>query len=155
VKILRKFIQNESRGTRKIKIHDGVLILKELNSWERKEYHKLCDEIGLHHESKDFKGSRCLHISKPDEFLFEFSKANPYSMPKEYYEKREKEALEREQKKIAGIKSIHCRECGISSFESELFYSCYIGGRYCQDCLDTTSDGEGGSLGDHKFEPIN
>lgn len=153
VVILRKFIGNEFIPTRKIAIKNGALIFKELNSWERSQYHKLCDHIGLHHESKDFNGVRCLHIFKPDEFLFEFSKANPYSMPKEYYEKRNKEALERVQRINEKLKRIQCDECGTSAYDDQLFCSVYIEGKYCQECLENTSDGEGGKLDDHKFEP--
>ena len=45
--------------------------------FQRSQYHKFCDKIGLHHESKDRKSRRDFCITKPDIWLWEFTEQKP------------------------------------------------------------------------------
>ena len=98
--LFKKFINNKEINYKKplfntvhiIKINDETLLIKGLNSEERKYIHKLCDNIGLHHESKQNlkkKKSKFMYIYKPSIWLWEFTETNPFSKSKEYYEKIE------------------------------------------------------------------
>ena len=53
------------------------------------------------------------------------------------------------------MSSKYCCICHENGYETELLHSVYITGLYCNDCLETESDGDGGLLCDHKFEPLN
>jgi hypothetical protein len=75
--------------------------------------------------------------------LREFTKKNPYSKNVEIESYKEKR-----------LRNSYCDICERNGLEIELFYSVYIDGVYCNDCLETTSDGDGGRLDDHKFEPL-
>jgi len=50
----------------------------------------------------------------------------------------------------------YCNGCNVNGWDTQLFCSVYMNELYCNDCLETLSDGDemGGKLGDHKFEPI-
>jgi hypothetical protein len=130
--------------------NDSTLEIKGLDGYERKTLHNLCDNIGLHHESKQTgKKKKSLFIYKPDEWLWEFSKPNPFSESKEYYQNKEVEW----KNKMKKLENITCDICDINCLEADLFRSVYFKGLYCEECLDYESDGQGGKLSDHKFEP--
>ena len=136
--LFKKFINNDEidyiqRGV-SISLKDDVMIIKGLNSGDRRDIHELCDKIGLHHESKTEGNNRLLYIYKPDIWLWEYSEKNPLSKPK--YKKRNN------------------KYCCVCNETDDLYVSPYIGGLYCGDCLNNESDGDGGTLSDHKFEPI-
>ena len=161
--IFKKFINNEEInyktplfGTIHInQINDETLLLKGLNGEERKHIHLLCDKIGLHHESKSHpkkKYNRFLYIYKPKVWLWEYTEKNPYSESEEYYKKKEMEKQLKKQQLEEELSRTYCCICEKNGLETELFCSIYISGLYCNDCLETTSDGDGGNLSDHKFE---
>jgi hypothetical protein len=164
--LFKKFICNEEIDYNKFslenhiiieKLNNETLILKGLDGEERKNIHILCDKIGLHHESKTHpkkKNKRFLYIYKPKIWLWEYTEKNPYSKSEEYYEKRELERLVKKQKLEEKLSRRYCCICDITGLETQLFCSVYIRGLYCGDCLETMSDGDGGLLGDHKFEPL-
>ena len=146
--LFKKFIENTKIENTEIiiKENDSTLILKSLDGSERKEIHKLCDKLGLFHQSKQHpkkQHKKFLYIYKPENWLWEFTEKNPYSEPDEVYKEREKNYRR---------KIFYCYGCGTSSEEEYIFRSVYIRNSYCGDCLETTSDGGGGVLGDHKFE---
>jgi hypothetical protein len=142
--LLRDFIDgNEIKNNDKyykfIKENDKTLIIKGMDGEERKIIHKLCDKIGLHHKSVFFKNKKKdLYIYLPDKWSFEFTDKNPYS---EYISYKNKSLIE-------------CDECGNNENEIQIYRSVYIRNYYCEDCLEILSDGYGGKLNCHKFEPI-
>jgi hypothetical protein len=150
--LFKKFINNEdidysqplNNRINIEKLNDTTIILGGLTSRERSQIHVLCDKVGLHHESKTKKKLRYLHISKPKIWLWEFTEGNPAS---KRYELQKQQKNER-------LSQTRCDTCNKSALETELFISVYVGGIYCEECLETTSDGAGGMMGDHKFEPI-
>lgn len=133
-----------------IQIQNGTLILKGLIPKERKIIHTLCNQIGLHHNSISTKkgGKKHMHITKPKIWKWEYSERNPYSESDEYYEERNKKHYEK-------MNRLECRNCCSNGNETTIYASVYIRGLYCEDCLDIVSDGGGGVLSDHKFEPMN
>jgi len=163
--ILKKFINNEDISYKKplydrihiIKENDSTLVFKGLGGDERREIHQLCDKIGLHHESKIHskkKHKKNLYIYKPHVWLWEFTEKNPYSKSETYYKQRELERLERQKIEEEKMKRRYCSICEKNGLETDLFHSVYIRGIYCNDCLEFESDGTGGTLSDHKFEPF-
>ena len=160
---LKKFIQGQNVHQEKpfdnrVYIHqynDNILIIKGMCGYERKEMHRLCDKIGLHHESKanpKKKHKKHLYIYKPTEWLWEFTEKNPYSESPEVYEQREIESKKRQEAYEQKMRNKYCCICERNGLETELYRSIYIRGFYCMDCIETTSDGDGGYLCDHKFD---
>jgi len=128
--------------------NNDILILEELDSDERKYIHMLCDNIGLHHVSKNNsakKFQRNLYIYKPKVWLWEYTENNPYQKNNKFNKK-----INKQQK----LSRKYCCICERNGLEVELFCSIFIRGLYCSECLDETSDGEGGVLSGHKFEPL-
>lgn len=163
--ILKKFINNEKINYKKPlfnKIHinqmnEETLIFKGLNGEERKNIHHLCNKIGLHHESKPHpknKYKKFLYIYKPKLWLWEYTGKNPYSESEEYYEKRETERQIKEEKLNEKLSKKYCCICEKNGLETELLRCVFIRGLYCNDCIDTMSDEDGGKLCDHKFESL-
>jgi len=117
------------------KINENTLLIKAVNGRLRRKIHALCDKIVLHHESDSMSSGnwskKNLYIYKPPVWLWEYTERNPYG-------------------DRSNLK--HCCECHKDQWETQLYESVYIDGIYCEDCLDTVSDGEGGVLNDHKFE---
>lgn len=152
VKLFIKFIMNDDTIVNDcnncIVIKNNEIIFKGLNGSDRKEIHSLCDKIGLHHKSIKLKSKKHLYIFKPKIWLWEFSEKNPYSEAPEVYQKRE-------DKKMARLTNMECYNCGCNGLDALLFTSVYINDIFCEDCLETVSDGDGGILDDHKFEPCN
>ena len=142
---LKKFINNgiiinekiNFDGITIIRENDKTLVFKDSTGSERKEIHMLCDNIGLDHESKGYNNDRCLYVYMPEKWSWDFTNVKS-SRSYNSYKKHLKE----------------CEECGSDSSETDLYMSVYIGGIYCEDCLGTMSDGEGGTFSDHKFEPV-
>ena len=130
------------------------LILKCLDNNERKQVHKLCDKIGLHHKSIKKSNNKHLYIYKPSIWLWEYTEKNPYSESDEYYKLLEETKMIQNQKYKLKMEKKYCNCCDRNGLEVQLYCSVYIKGLYCDDCLDTLSDGYGGQLNDHKFEPI-
>ena len=164
--IFKKFIHNEEIIYEKplfdrihiIQINNETLVMKGLDGEERKNIHLLCDQIGLHHESKlhpKKKYNKFLYIYKPKTWLWEYTEKNPYSKSEEYYAKIEIiEKQIKHQKMKEKLSRKYCCICETNGWDSDLFCSVYIQGLYCNDCLETMSDGDGGNLCDHKFEPL-
>lgn len=143
----REFIENKvvTTNIRQIAQNGRELILSDLPNHRRANIHALCDKLGIHHQSLTIHNQRQLHLYKPDSWLWEFSTKNPYTDPVEESKRnRRRQRLARK----------YCSECGVTGLEAELFVSPYRYELYCEDCLETTSDGDGGLLCDHKFEPI-
>lgn len=147
-KILRRFIDNNKSQNKQtityqdlinekniqvIKKSHNKIILRGLDGDKRKSTHLLCDEIGLHHVSENYRGGRDLCIIMPKNWSWEFSQKNPY---------------------IPWKARKYCSECGMNGIETQLFCSPYISELFCEDCIDSLSDGDGGELSGHKFEPI-
>lgn len=146
-------IHLEKHETKIIQEDENTLILKGLDGQERKELHKLCDHIGLHHQSiVKKKNKKHLYVYKPANWLWEFTERNPYSESDEVYVLREIESKIRHDKEIEKLGNLYCCECYANGSDKDLYRSVYIRGLYCDDCLETTSDGGGGLLSDHKFE---
>ena len=70
------------------------------------------------------------------------------------YSNQEKQQ-ERKRKLIERLSRKYCNSCNKNGWQTDLYCSVYIRGLYCEDCLKDESDGEGGKLNDHKFEPYN
>lgn len=140
--ILKDFIMDDNE----------LLIMKGLTNKKRLSYHVLCDNIGLHHVSITKNNKRNLHISKPKIWLWEFTLPNPLSKP--HFHSKSYSKQEQNDRRIEQMKRKYCRECNTHGSEVELFCSGYINGIYCESCLENISDGEGGYLSDHKFEPL-
>lgn len=172
ISIFRKFINNEIinyDGLLPYSVHmenkdDNTLILEGLSNKGRKDVHELCDKIGLHHESKTMPetNKRVLFVYKPKIWLWEFTEKNPFSEPfektdeykerkKQQKELRKKERQEYINKKLA---KMFCCICDKNGLETELFCSVYFRGIYCEECIESTSDDDGGYLCDHKYEPL-
>ena len=163
--LLKKFINNELVIYKKPYLNritiilkdDKTLILKGLDSYDRRHVHLLCDKIGMHHQSKSNlkkKNKKFLYIYKPDIWLWEYTAKNPYSESDAYYEKRELEYNIKQDQINEKLTRKNCNICDKNGLETELFQSVYISGLYCDDCLENTTDDEGGKLCDHKFEPL-
>ena len=72
----------------------------------------------------------------------------------EYYKLREQKQMQQQQKYKEKMKRKYCNGCNITGLDTQLYCSVYVRELYCDNCLETLSDGDGGKLGDHKFEPI-
>jgi hypothetical protein len=159
VLIFRNFIEGKdiiSTNNNYIKEDNKTLIIKGMDGYNRKIIHKICDKIGLHHNSvQKKKGKKHLYIYLPNNWSFEFTERNPYSKDDEYYINLEKESEEKKEKYKKWLSNIECYGCSCNGIESQMFKSVYIRNTYCEDCLEVLSDGDGGMLNDHKFEPIN
>ena len=60
--------------------NENTMRLFGLNIDERKRLHKLCDNIGIHHQSKkNKKNKKQLYVYLPILWKFEFTEKNPYS----------------------------------------------------------------------------
>ena len=167
--LFKKFIKNDDTFHEKVlfnRIHinavdKGTIVFKGLTHDERKHIHLLCDKIGLHHESKNHpkKHKKILYVYKPKIWVWEYTEKNPYSKSKEYYEQREKEYKQREEEKQQRLKERlskkYCYSCNKNGYETNLFQCRIIRGLYCDDCIETLSDGYGGELRDHDFDIIN
>lgn len=157
--LFKKFISGEKiyigkHETRLVIPDEKTLILKGLDGQDRKLIHKLCDKIGLHHQSiSKKKNKKHLYIYKPEIWLWEFTTRNPFSESDEVYQQREIESNLRREKEMERLRNLYCCECYANGLDNDLFRSIYFRGLYCEDCLDTMSDGGGGVLSDHKFEP--
>ena len=143
-----------------IKENDKTLIIKGMNGEERKMIHKLCDKIGLHHNSVNKnKKKKHLYIYLPEKWSFEYTEKNPYSRDDEYYHNleilREKQREKNKEWEREMLQNEECSNCGTNGLESQLYMSVYITNIYCEDCLEIVSDGYGYPLNSHKFEPIN
>ena len=165
VTILRNFIEEKNVENKKplfdriyiIQHDEKTIIIKGLTSEERKDIHLLCDKFGLHHESKFHtkkRNKKFLYVYKPSTWLWEYTEKNPYSKGEEYYRNRELERQEQQNKKREKLSRKYCCICDKTGLEVDLFCSVYIRGLYCDECLETMSDGDGGLLCHHKFEPI-
>jgi hypothetical protein len=163
--IFKNFINNKEINYKKplfdrihiCQLDNSTLIIKGLSSDERKNIHSLCDKIGLHHESKTQeknKYNRFLYIYKPTIWLWEYTEKNPYSKSKEFYERRELEKQKHQQWANNILNNTKCYVCSRNGLETDLFYSVYVNGIYCDDCLQITTDEEGRLLNGHKFELI-
>jgi hypothetical protein len=154
--LFKQFIHNEDCNRTKPwfdriyveQVNPETLILKGLNGSERKHIHILCDQIGFHHKSisQQKKYVRFLYIYKPNIWLWEYTEPNPHSKSREYYVQRQLQ-IDEKLRKI-----YYCCICGTNGLKTELLCSPYISGTYCNDCLEITSDDDGGKLCDHKFE---
>ena len=163
--ILKKFINNQEIDCKKplfnqiyiTQINNDTLEFKGLDNDERKQIHLLCNKIGLHHESKSHpkkNHKRFLYIYKPKLWLWEYTEKNPFSKSEEYYEKVQLEKKIKQQKFNEKMSRRYCCICDRTGLETELLCSVYIRGLYCNDCIENTSDDEGGRLSGHKFEPM-
>lgn len=138
-----------------IQINSSTLEIKGLDGFERKYIHQLCNKIGLHHESKPAKKhKKFLYIYKPNEWLWEFTEKNSFGESDTYYKNREIETEKKIKLMEERSKKIYCSNCENNAMETELFCSVYYSGIYCEDCINYMSDGNGGTLSDHKFEPL-
>jgi hypothetical protein len=163
--LLKYFINNtmneyENKNNINYEIpNENIMVINKLDGDKRKFLHLLCDKIGLHHDSKTIKikkGKHCkqFYIYKPEVWLWEYTEKNPYSKDIEYYNKKE---LERQQQKLIkeeNLRRKYCCICEKNGLETDLFCSVYIRGLFCDECLETMSDGDGNPLNCHKFEPI-
>lgn len=129
------------------KIDNKTLVIKGLDAEQRKKIHKLCDNIGLHHKSIKVYKNKHLYIYKPEIWLWEFTIRNPFSEDEQVY-------VHRELMKHTRLRNKYCSNCNINGVDATLYHSVYISGYYCESCLDIESDGEGGVLSGHKFEPV-
>ena len=128
------------------------LRLRGLSSKDRLHVHDRCNSYGFEHKSeneevitntgkkKKSKVERVLVIWKPEKWCWEHTETDSgkYVKPKRYYKRRVK----------------YCDNCGASSDDAELLISPYGFGPYCEDCIETMSDGQGGEMSGHKFEPV-
>jgi hypothetical protein len=160
--ILKDFIEN--KDVEKIYGYDVQIKVKDKNTIligglspdYRKDIHILCDNLGLHNESKKVningkkkKGkNKTIFIYKPPIWLWEYTEKD------KNIESRNKSRLEKFERKQKRKEKITCDGCGKNGAETELFVSVYIEGTYCNLCLESLSDGDGCELGSHKFESV-
>ena len=139
-----------------IQENETTLILKGLDYHDRKHVHLLCDKIGLHHKSVQKKKNKHLWIYKPVVWLWEYTGKNPYSESDEKKKLREQKQIQQRQLFKMKMQRKYCDGCMVTGWDTQLYCSVYVRELYCDDCLETLSDGGGGGgkLGDHKFEPI-
>ena len=173
VEVLIKFIDNESFNYKKptkkepilpkeldisidqlhfIKENATTLLIRGLNGVERLKLHKLCDQLGLFHESKQThkRNKKIFCVYRPDDWSWEFTRRNPYSLDDSIYRQRELEHQEKEKR----TERYHCCSCDASASDTQLYCSVYIRGLYCDDCLEIETDDDGNPFSDHKFEPF-
>ena len=153
-------IKNNDMPYHFIKENDKTMIIKGMNGEERKMIHKLCDKIGLHHNSVNKnKRRKDLYIYLPEKWSFEYTEKNPYSRDDEYYINleifREKQREENKEIERKWLKDQECSNCGVNGLDNQLYLNVFITDIYCEDCLEIVSDGYGYPLNSHKFEPIN
>lgn len=161
--ILKRFARGEEIGRIEsyektyciIQEDDKTLLLKDLNKNTRKQLHTLCDKLGLHHKANPQKNKiKDFWIYKPPIWLWEYTEKNPYSSNEESNAKQKHKKMIQRKKHEEYMSRKHCNECDANGGDTQLFCSVYIRGLYCEDCLETLSDGNGGTLSCHKFEPI-
>jgi len=163
--LLKKFVKEEvispqtieNRICIEFENEQKTLVIKGMDSDERKELHRLCDQIGLHHETKSHpksKHKRFLYIYRPAVWQWEYTERNPYSKSDEFYTQMAELKKRRIQRAEERLRRKYCYGCDKNGLETQLFCSVYLSELYCEDCLEYESDGDGGKLGDHKFEPI-
>ncbi len=146
--LFRNFIDNKPiyKDNTFVRENNKTLIIKGMDGSDRKSIHILCDKIGLHHNSVTVHYNvKNLYIYLPDNWCFEYTTKNPYSDNYNYYEGKRHNRLS----------NLICDNCGCNGHESTIYNSVYIKNRYCENCLDIVSDGGGGTLSNHKFEPMN
>ena len=164
-RILKNFVMGEHIGWIQpasgqyvvLQESESRLVIKGLDSYHRKQVHSLCDSIGLHHQSvleKNNKYKKHLWIYKPKVWRWEYTERNPYSESEECYKQREQLQIQKRENYKEKMKQKYCNGCYSNGWEKQLYCSPHIYPLYCEDCLETLSDGDGGILGDHKFEPI-
>ena len=140
-KLFKKFIEKEDIKNVKglYKIDNSILRVLNLDGSDRKNLHSLCDKMGLHHESvKSGKNRKDFLVTIPKCWKFEYSPPNPYEGSSNYQRK----------------KNISCDRCGETGDKCELYKSVCMREIVCENCLENDSDGEGGSLKDHQFDPL-
>lgn len=159
VQLLRNFIENKpiigDNWTKQL--NDRTLERKIDDSYERKELHKLCDQIGLHHVSKlrpprKGKVRKSVYIYKPEKWLWEYTVRNPYSKSDEYYKQRDIEIAKKVEKRKQYLMSKYCCRCDANGYDNELMCSISLSGLYCNDCVESIESIE---MDDYKFEPAN
>jgi hypothetical protein len=177
VRLLKNFIMNNTETIKNpidgcsIEMQDdnNTMLLKGLQNRskrsKRKMLYSICTNMGLHYKittNPKNKKSMFLYIYKPKIWLWEYTVPNPYIVAVEshvirspkYYEQRREQAQEKKEKKKQWLHNKYCSNCDATGDEVQLYNSVYISGLHCEDCLEYESDGEGGVMGDHKFEPI-
>ena len=166
--ILKKFILDHNIGhidnidlyKYNIIQEKNTLILKGLDKKVRKEVHILCNNMGLYHKSVKITNSKKdLLIYEAPNWLWEYTDPNPHCSIGEYYKKKNQyhEQKRKKQQELLDAEELertYCDGCGKTAVETQLYCSVYIYDLYCDDCLETLSDGDGEPLGCHKFEPI-
>ena len=160
--LLKNFVMGNNIGKNKpyknqyyiIQENENTVILKGLSNYDRKQVHLLCDKIGLHHKSVQKKKNKHLWIYKPVVWLWEFTEKNPYSKSDEYYILQEQKHIQKQEKYKSKMQRKYCDGCNVTGWDTQLYCSVYVRELYCDNCLETLSDDDGGKLGDHKFEPI-
>ena len=136
---------------------NNTIVLKGLDNEQRQKVHLLCDKIGLHHKSvkkNNKQRNKHLWIYKPSLWLWEYTEKNPYSKTDEYYIQLEQKKILQQEKHKEKMSRKYCYMCDKNGWDVQLYCSVYIRELYCDNCLETLSDGHGGRLCDHKFEPI-
>jgi hypothetical protein len=72
--LLRKFLCREIKENNKIALNDNEMKLYSFTPKDRHMIHRLCDNLGLHHQTVD----DILYVYIPDDWSWEYSKPNPY-----------------------------------------------------------------------------
>ena len=140
-----------------MKSGENPLIIKGMDGFRRLKAHQLCDILGLHHQSvqaqkkkKKHMQAKNMHLRRPENWSWEFSFQNPYSNNPDFYQRQSAECTTSRHEKRSMDKC--CDGCGASG--TLLLGNCHIHELYCEDCIEVVSDGDGGLLSDHKFEPM-
>jgi hypothetical protein len=160
-KALKTFIANKSfrkgrYGEAYFEKVDDEKLMVRAEGYERKKLHKLCDEIGLHHESRPSRSklSRTMFIYKPELWRWGYSAANPYSKSPEDYAKQSVESTKAQARTKARLERKYCSACLRTGLEVELLHSVHAPGIFCEECLEHEEDENGHPLNCHKFEAI-
>jgi len=138
-----------------VKENQTTLIFKVPEVSKRKKLHQLCDKLGLHHEMKfDYTkySKKLFYISKQENWSWEFSEANPSSIPYEKCEQMNK--IIREDRLRKKLSSKYCCICDNNGYTTQLYKSIHVDELYCETCLKSEDNEECGKYSDYNFEPI-
>lgn len=153
---IRKFLTNTIVESNKFKIFNEALIICNLNSLKRREYHIVCDKFGLLHDSDMYKN---IHIRKPINWNWEFSSLKPEILTQAYKnEQKERDEINRqnsENKRRIYFSKKTCYGCNKNGYEVKLLENYARGEIYCDKCIETEIDEYSGHpLNAHSWEPL-
>jgi hypothetical protein len=163
------------------KIDEETLMIENIDRYDRKELHILCDKIKVHHESENIDKCNCegkckcrskcncenkgkskckckgtkrvLYIYKLDNWCWEFTK-NPYIIT--HVVKTPKKSVKNKkqsekQRYISEMEKTFCDRCNINGNNELLMFSMWSNEIICEKCMKI-ADEKGEEIGAYKVE---